>query len=137
MATTNKKPQPRSSSRRRLCMALISIVLLFAVGEVGARLVFAYRDKDPADYVLSRRPDVLLIPQAGTSVRLPAILEIWEHPDFNAHYAWDPHLEGYRREEAAPSTPSTSAREEAAGAARSTAPRPSTPTAATSATTWE
>ncbi len=90
-----------------------------------------------ADYVFSRRPDVLLIPQAGTPVRLPAILEIWEHPDFKAHYAWDPHLEGYRRKGAAPSTPSTSAREGAAGAARSTAPRPSTPTAATSATTRE
>lgn len=54
MATSNKKPEPRLSRRRRLGMTLITIVLLFAVGEVGARLVFAYRDKDPADYLVSR-----------------------------------------------------------------------------------
>jgi hypothetical protein len=51
-----------------------------------------------ADYVFSRAPDYLLIPERG-SIELvaPATLALWEHPALAADYVWDPEVVGYRR----------------------------------------
>jgi uncharacterized sulfatase len=53
-----------------------------------------------ADYVLSRRPDYILVPDKSRGGlrfgRAGAILDIWAHPDFEAGYAWDDELRGYR-----------------------------------------
>ena len=54
-----------------------------------------------ADYVLGRRPDYILIPRRpddpGRAPVVHAIRDLWEHPDFDRLYRWDPGLPGYRR----------------------------------------
>ncbi len=54
--------------------------------------------RSDAEYVFSREPDYVLIPQRG-SVPLvaPATLALWEHPALAADYVWDPEVVGYRR----------------------------------------
>ncbi len=52
-----------------------------------------------ADAILSRMPDVIVIPQAGlvTSRRLPAFVDLWRHPILKSDYTWDDAFNGYRR----------------------------------------
>lgn len=53
-----------------------------------------------ADYVLGREPDYILIPKEIDSNRptaSPAVVAIWNHPDFLAEYEWDAQVNGYRR----------------------------------------
>lgn len=49
-----------------------------------------------ADYILSREPDVILIPRQ-LPIRLPAVDDILAHPVFVARYVFDASLPGYRR----------------------------------------
>jgi uncharacterized sulfatase len=52
-----------------------------------------------AEYVFSRRPDVLLVPDKSRGLRFQragGILDLWSHPAFDAYYAWDKELGGYR-----------------------------------------
>jgi hypothetical protein len=52
-----------------------------------------------ASYVLERKPAVLLI-RRNSGPRTPAftaIRALWEHPEFERLYRWDPQLEAYRR----------------------------------------
>ena len=51
-----------------------------------------------ADYVFRRKPDLILIPQTfPPKAALPAMLDIWSHPDLETYYQWDPSFSGYRR----------------------------------------
>lgn len=54
--------------------------------------------RSDADYVMSRKPDYILIPKRRrTQLQLPALVELWEHPDLDRRYVWDETLRGYRR----------------------------------------
>ncbi len=57
-----------------------------------------------ADYVLSRRPDYLMIEDPKRKVLLPASIEISEHPDFQEHYEWAKLAGLYRRKDLPPPT---------------------------------
>jgi hypothetical protein len=47
-------------------------------------------------YIFERRPDYILVPQEFAK-GVAANRAIWEHPDLEAHYAWDEEIVGYRR----------------------------------------
>jgi arabinofuranosyltransferase len=50
------------------------------------------------DYVLSRRPDYILVARKDSPGKgnLPAVAGLWAHPDLERLYVWDAALEGYR-----------------------------------------
>jgi arabinofuranosyltransferase len=51
-------------------------------------------------YVLSKKPDYILIPEAGQNFFvLPALVELWDAPEFQRRYIFDPEVNGYRRRE--------------------------------------
>lgn len=52
-----------------------------------------------ADYVFSRDPDLILVSEKGASRvhLLPAVLAIWNHPELDRCYRYEPPLRGYRR----------------------------------------
>jgi arabinofuranosyltransferase len=43
-------------------------------------------ERSNADYVFARRPKYLLIPQEGYSIPLPALVDIWKHPELEIAY---------------------------------------------------
>lgn len=54
--------------------------------------------RSDADYVMSRRPDVLFIPKEGDGpVWIFALQDLWAHPGLARHYVWDDELKAYRR----------------------------------------
>ena len=56
--------------------------------------------RSDAGYVFSLAPDYILVPRKGPGgLRLPAIVDIWEHPEFDSHYEWVPAIRGYRRKQ--------------------------------------
>jgi hypothetical protein len=57
-----------------------------------------------ADYVLSRRPDYLMIQDPSKKVILPASIEISEHPDFQQDYEKTKLAGVYRRKDLTPAT---------------------------------
>jgi len=62
--------------------------------------------RSDADYVLARRPDVIVIPQSGKGpVWIFALQDLWGHPDFERLYVWDDDLKAYRLRTSAPSGP--------------------------------
>ena len=66
-------------------------------GTTEGRLLPGHQRSD-ADYVFDRKPDLILIPQASPRrAPLPAMLDIWSHPDLETYYQWDPSFSGYRR----------------------------------------
>ena len=60
-------------------------------------LLLPGHQRSNADYVFAREPDYILLPKAWTSMKLPALVAIWEHPDLEALYEWEPQISGYRR----------------------------------------
>lgn len=51
-----------------------------------------------AEYVLAREPAYILIPERGTKMLAPpSLMDLWDHPDLERRYAWDPDMIGYRR----------------------------------------
>lgn len=54
-----------------------------------------------AGYVLSRRPDYLIIPRKGSMTFLSAHIDLWQHPDLERLYVWDEEFLGYRLRSAA------------------------------------
>jgi hypothetical protein len=56
--------------------------------------------RSDAGYVLARRPDVILIPRrpaGGPRPRdLPAVIALWQSPELERLYRWEPQLRGYR-----------------------------------------
>lgn len=50
-----------------------------------------------ADYVLSRSPDVIVMPKAdaGFYLPIPAVIDLWEHPEFSRLYYWDDNMSAY------------------------------------------
>jgi hypothetical protein len=66
----------------------------------GREMAFPGHQRSNASYVLSRRPDFILIPPPFSSFfRPPALVELWTNPEFYSTYQWDPELEGFRRGE--------------------------------------
>ena len=63
----------------------------------GTPLPGHYRSN--SDYVLSRQPDVILIPKKGTRlwITLPAQVGLWEHPGLERDYRWNEHIKAYVR----------------------------------------
>jgi hypothetical protein len=59
--------------------------------------VLAGHQRSNVSYVLSRDPDVFAIPKPGDFPAVPALIAIWQHPDFQARYEWDAELDAYRR----------------------------------------
>lgn len=61
-------------------------------------LLPGHQRSDP-QYVLDRKPDVIMIPQktAEPGLYLPATLDLWASPEFEAAYEWDGVLGGYVR----------------------------------------
>lgn len=59
--------------------------------------VLAGHQRSNVTYVLARDPDVFVIPKPGDVPAIPALTAIWQHPDFQARYAWDADLDAYRR----------------------------------------
>jgi hypothetical protein len=50
------------------------------------------------EYVFARKPDYILIPRRGAKmIKAPSFVEVWAHPDLDAHYEWDDEIVGYRR----------------------------------------
>lgn len=50
-----------------------------------------------ARYVLGQKPDFLMIPQRGTPFFLvPAVVDLWDQPDLDRLYVWDPTMRAYR-----------------------------------------
>jgi hypothetical protein len=67
-------------------------------GEDPAAWFAPGHQRSAADYVFSREPDYLLIPQRGSiGFVAPATLALWDHPALAADYAWDAEVVGYRR----------------------------------------
>jgi len=52
-----------------------------------------------ASYVLSSDPDYIFIPRRGqpAAFLLPCVIDLWNHPDLERKYVWDPIAIGYRR----------------------------------------
>lgn len=51
-----------------------------------------------AEYVLSRKPDFILVPPVGTqTLQLPAVVALWENEAFRRDYSWVPELEAHRK----------------------------------------
>jgi hypothetical protein len=52
------------------------------------------------DYVLRRQPDFILMPKSPSDARqpLPAMVDLFAHPEFQRVYVWDPSIPAYRRE---------------------------------------
>jgi hypothetical protein len=50
-------------------------------------------------YVFARRPDYILIARKDSPGKgnLPAVAGLWQHPDLERLYVWDPGIGGYRR----------------------------------------
>jgi hypothetical protein len=53
--------------------------------------------RSQAQYVFARKPDYILIPRRGSGLPVPAVVQLWSHPDLEQHYTWDQELIGYRR----------------------------------------
>lgn len=62
----------------------------------GTHLVPGHQ-RTAASYVFQRAPEVILIPQRGVGLRLPAYVELWQSAELARDYEWDPELAGYRR----------------------------------------
>lgn len=62
-------------------------------------VVLAGHFRSNADYVLSRRPDVILIQRKGSVFYpiLPVHNGLWSHPGLDADYRWDNEIGGYVR----------------------------------------
>lgn len=50
-----------------------------------------------AAYVLSRKPEYILIPRVNEGVPVPAVKDLWDNPDLDKYYRWDDRLLLYRR----------------------------------------
>jgi hypothetical protein len=52
-----------------------------------------------ADYVMSRRPDYILMPRRDPRAAglVPAHDALWAHPDLDRWYVWDDEVPAYRR----------------------------------------
>ncbi len=51
-----------------------------------------------ADYVFARKPDYILIQRQGTgAIPIPALVDIWSHPELKRRYRWDRWMRAYRR----------------------------------------
>lgn len=64
-----------------------------------AKIIPGHQRSDP-DYVLSRRPDYIFIPQRNLNTKwrhLPAVLDLWADPRLESLYVWDPTVSAYRR----------------------------------------
>ena len=49
-------------------------------------------------HVLSKNPDYILIPERGQAIfQLPAVIELWDDPEFQRRYIFDPEIGGHRR----------------------------------------
>jgi hypothetical protein len=63
-----------------------------------AEVAFPGHQRANTRYVLSRNPDYILIPKRSEEVfRLPAVVELWNDPEFQRRYRWDAKVGGYRR----------------------------------------
>jgi arabinofuranosyltransferase len=59
---------------------------------------FPGHQRSNSRYVLSKNPDYILIPERGQAFfQLPAVVELWDDPDFQRRYIYDPEIGGHRR----------------------------------------
>lgn len=49
------------------------------------------------EYVLARRPDVIVVRRSGSPAPLPVEAGLWEHPEFRRRYAWSSGVHAYVR----------------------------------------
>ena len=64
----------------------------------GRDMALPGHQRSNPSYVLSRRPDYVLIPPPFSGfLRVPALVELWTNPEFCSTYEWDSELEGFRR----------------------------------------
>jgi hypothetical protein len=81
-------------------LGLVDPVVARSVGtHADDRWVIPGHTRSDAGYVLSRSPDYIAIPREGTFYRIPAIVDLWAHPDFQARYVWDDYMGSYRRKD--------------------------------------
>lgn len=66
---------------------------------VESAFIIPGHQRTDADYVLSRKPDVIIIPRQGSSqlFPLPAIIDLWSDPRLQAEYDWNDDLLLYVR----------------------------------------
>ena len=81
--------------------------LLDLVGLVDRHIAYSHRvmarsvlwpghQRTDSDYVLARRPDVILIPQKGSQLwDLPTFLDLWNNPNLDRYYRYDTDIHGY------------------------------------------
>ena len=65
--------------------------------EVQGSLVLPGHQKSDANYVFSRRPDVIYIPRIGEAALLPTALSLHSDPRLLQEYQWNDHLAAYVR----------------------------------------
>lgn len=65
--------------------------------QVDGSLVLPGHQKTDANYVFSRRPDVIYIPRVGEAALLPTVVSLHRDPRLSEEYQWDDHLAAYVR----------------------------------------
>jgi hypothetical protein len=60
-------------------------------------LILPGHQRSNADYVMSRAPEFVVIGKDPTGNKMPAILDLGAHPDFQALYQWEPTVSAHRR----------------------------------------
>lgn len=66
---------------------------------VDATIILPGHQRTDAEYVLSRKPDIIWIPRKELQNKnsLPAVVDLWDQPDLEDEYYWDARLTVYRR----------------------------------------
>jgi len=65
----------------------------------GQGLLLPGHQRSDPQYVLDRRPDIVVIPQKAPEpgFNLPVTLDLWAQPRFEAEYVWNANLNAYER----------------------------------------
>lgn len=65
---------------------------------ISVPIRIAGHSRSNAAYVLSRKPDLIIMPEKSTAHSLlPAVLALWHHPDLERCYEYEAAWKGYRR----------------------------------------
>ncbi|MDD0844992.1 hypothetical protein [Pseudomonas sp. Gutcm_11s] len=65
--------------------------------QIEGSLMIPGHQKSDANYVLSRRPDVIYIPKLGEAALIPTLLSLHRDPRLSEEYQWDDDLAAYVR----------------------------------------